>query len=464
MKKIHLYIFGLLLIVFLGGCEWKFWEKPKQDQIPEPIVPIVEKKDSKIFEGQLKKSGLQYFLAVKENDEEKSYELSGDNLDLLDPYLQDEKIRIYGYLENDYLNMENFYIFKSGIFIKLNNKLELFDPAQNIKYPIKGEKESEISANIGLCGDIWGSWQFAQNSDFLANDFKVNCSSGQKLQQYLNTEYKFSFQYPYDWKITEQKEEKIKNDENNKTLNITFSKNEEKVVLVVQKEIPRIALSPDKIIKLEILGVKEANLYLDSDSSKVIFDLPNFEYDFYLAGKGSAFDLMYNTIEMTTEEKPPVTGATGECENDFDCVASGCSGQICQPKNQPPINTTCEYKEEYACYQPAECQCNSNKCGWSADVLKCVLQKQNLVSTDGKENGKCGTEANISCEGSLICRFDSGEKNAAGICVAPEILAPITQEELEQGWYLGFSDQRKPETPKNWVWVGAGKNSKWQSP
>lgn len=46
------------------------------------------------------------------------------------------------------------------------------------------------------------------------------------------------------------------------------------------------------------------------------------------------------------------------------CYVSGCSGQICS--DSPGAISTCEYREEYACYQSARCERQaSGQCGWT---------------------------------------------------------------------------------------------------
>ena len=45
------------------------------------------------------------------------------------------------------------------------------------------------------------------------------------------------------------------------------------------------------------------------------------------------------------------------------CVKTGCSGQICADQD---MFSTCEWREEYACYQTATCERQSTgKCGWT---------------------------------------------------------------------------------------------------
>lgn len=46
------------------------------------------------------------------------------------------------------------------------------------------------------------------------------------------------------------------------------------------------------------------------------------------------------------------------------CFVGGCSGQICS--DQEGAVSTCEYKEEYACYKSAKCERQaSGQCGWT---------------------------------------------------------------------------------------------------
>ncbi len=53
-----------------------------------------------------------------------------------------------------------------------------------------------------------------------------------------------------------------------------------------------------------------------------------------------------------------------------DCYVSGCSGQICS--EDPDVITTCEWRDEYACFQGATCERQSNgSCGWTG-VEECL--------------------------------------------------------------------------------------------
>ena len=55
------------------------------------------------------------------------------------------------------------------------------------------------------------------------------------------------------------------------------------------------------------------------------------------------------------------------------CYKGGCSSQLCS--DQPDMVSTCEYREEYACYQSAVCERQaSGQCGWTetSDLRACL--------------------------------------------------------------------------------------------
>lgn len=82
----------------------------------------------------------------------------------------------------------------------------------------------------------------------------------------------------------------------------------------------------------------------------------------------------------------PVTFSAGSISNNTgttspiaqgECKPTGCSGQICSDQD---IASTCEFKEEYACYQAAECKRQiDGQCGWSqtASLALCIQNARN---------------------------------------------------------------------------------------
>src|SRR3989344_7366167 len=69
------------------------------------------------------------------------------------------------------------------------------------------------------------------------------------------------------------------------------------------------------------------------------------------SGSGELF------VEDISDSNPEVVGTGG-------CYVGGCSSQICSEDKDAV--STCEYKEEYACYKAAKCERQtSGQCGWT---------------------------------------------------------------------------------------------------
>jgi len=59
------------------------------------------------------------------------------------------------------------------------------------------------------------------------------------------------------------------------------------------------------------------------------------------------------------------TSTYGKCSSDSDCTTGGCSGEICQSKNEPGLVSPCIYKTcENAKTFGVHCGCIQNKCQW----------------------------------------------------------------------------------------------------
>lgn len=64
---------------------------------------------------------------------------------------------------------------------------------------------------------------------------------------------------------------------------------------------------------------------------------------------------------------------TGGTSGGVGCFVGGCSGQLCT--DQPDAASTCEWRDEYACYQSATCERQGDgQCGWTktAELEKCL--------------------------------------------------------------------------------------------
>ena len=69
----------------------------------------------------------------------------------------------------------------------------------------------------------------------------------------------------------------------------------------------------------------------------------------------------------------------------------------------------------------------------------------------------------VTCMGIIgYYRFLRDDSSDDSFC---EECPPITQEELADGWYWGFIDQKKPGTPETWVHVGGDSlSARWVDP
>lgn len=61
------------------------------------------------------------------------------------------------------------------------------------------------------------------------------------------------------------------------------------------------------------------------------------------------------------------------------CIVTGCSGQICSDQD---MASTCEYREEYACYQLSRCERQADgACGWTQtpELTSCLINPPSLL-------------------------------------------------------------------------------------
>jgi len=104
-----------------------------------------------------------------------------------------------------------------------------------------------------------------------------------------------------------------------------------------------------------------------------------------------------------------------DCTVDDECFVGGCSGQVCS--DQPGVITTCEFLPEYACYQQATCERQTDgQCGFTMtdELAECLAPEEDCAngtvvdgdsefvdSTDGKqcevEQTHCVTNDSWSC-------------------------------------------------------------------
>jgi hypothetical protein len=76
------------------------------------------------------------------------------------------------------------------------------------------------------------------------------------------------------------------------------------------------------------------------------------------------------------QQKPSAEDGAGPKPPAGECVKSGCSGTLCVEPGKEVV-TTCEWKQEYACYQDAACERQADgACAFTqTDALESCLAK-----------------------------------------------------------------------------------------
>lgn len=84
-----------------------------------------------------------------------------------------------------------------------------------------------------------------------------------------------------------------------------------------------------------------------------------------------------------------------------------------------------------------------------------------LISCIDTEEEDCQYIPETKCD----CIEGSKWKEDQGcIIMADEEFVEINKEELSRGWYYGLPNEKKLNTPSNWIWQEAGQKSRWQNP
>ncbi|MBI5037771.1 MAG: eight-cysteine-cluster domain-containing protein [Candidatus Kerfeldbacteria bacterium] len=100
--------------------------------------------------------------------------------------------------------------------------------------------------------------------------------------------------------------------------------------------------------------------------------------------------LYLQSREPRSESVVPITnsGEIVECYTDTDCIVGGCSGTVCAARSEADnLVTTCEYRNEYACFAKDNCLCIQNRCNWqgSQQFRNCVLAPETQDPCAGYE-------------------------------------------------------------------------------
>ena len=67
----------------------------------------------------------------------------------------------------------------------------------------------------------------------------------------------------------------------------------------------------------------------------------------------------------------------GNCRTAEDCVVGGCAQQWCAPSTIPlPMVSTCDWRQEYVCYEAGSCTCINRRCSWDNTVEICIANQK----------------------------------------------------------------------------------------
>ena len=88
------------------------------------------------------------------------------------------------------------------------------------------------------------------------------------------------------------------------------------------------------------------------------------------------------------------------------------------------------------------------------------------IDTPDPTTGKfCGGITGKVCPEGYACKLDGNYPDAGGVCIkSNEEIPAITKEDLSLGWYWAIKNQKKPNTPANWIYTDAGRSSCWHKP
>lgn len=107
-----------------------------------------------------------------------------------------------------------------------------------------------------------------------------------------------------------------------------------------------------------------------------------------IVGIGGAFLLRKNVsdrnggfIDQPRSTSLPQTKPSGAGSG---CKVGGCSSQLCLDADSGGGVSTCEWREEYACYKSSRCELQENgHCGWTqTNELKSCLERSKGKNND----------------------------------------------------------------------------------
>ncbi len=295
MKKAFLVIFVIILVLGIGGCQ----RLQKNDLEEDLNKPDVEQDE----EGEISDAVIEYdglivrdeddYVLISEGEEIALIEFSG-----IENYL-DSKVKVFGQNKYDGLEVQKIQIWKQGRLLSVVGNLYLtLDKGDHLL--LQGSVVPELMEKyVGREAKLLGQFADKGAYKFKILEYYIQGVKTDVYQEYKNDKFGFKLRYPADWEVIEDQI-----DVGHEAYNITFKKVETEINLILQKEIPRPALEDDDIEKQLLPSGLAVQLYHDTEDrdgaevDRVIFALPESDYDFYIAGFGNVFNQVYQSIEL----------------------------------------------------------------------------------------------------------------------------------------------------------------------
>jgi eight-cysteine-cluster-containing protein len=142
----------------------------------------------------------------------------------------------------------------------------------------------------------------------------------------------------------------------------------------------------------------------------------------------------------------------GACQTDADCIKGGCSGQVCQSKNEESAVTTCEYR---SCYDSTKyninCVCIKNRCMWNRlteTQINKITKWQNKINVTAKYWDSC--PEGCTCTGSTVkCLLANGREMTVYAGKSGNVIIQVKGENMTTNVTLYKSEGKLYGTFKN---------------
>jgi eight-cysteine-cluster-containing protein len=201
--------------------------------------------------------------------------------------------------------------------------------------------------------NVYSKDQFEKIFDEILSTIVFTADETTDWKTYFNPQDDFTFKYPQDWEIKYSYIYKTPAESKAKRSTVTLGKMgdkdygmlselESEWIFINSRQFP-CTIEPCKCNHVEDLEVAICTEDLE---------------------RLGIFKKLTSSVQIAEEFCGSSTN--GNCVANSDCITGGCSGQVCQSKDEEGAITTCEWRD---CYDEAqyglECECVENKCQWS---------------------------------------------------------------------------------------------------